>query len=719
MKTAGTILIAVFMASTCMILSAADQGSDSARVRESKLDLIIRCQDRRTKASDTLERLAVDSDPVVRTRVYSAFSSLQDTSTIPFLIDRFDRESDPKVRVTIAYAIGQSARLLSPPSRDSVSTRLIEISLPRLKHKEDADARDRLIEELGKFIGPKEIDALVSTANGMLPPGHLDPLTRGIARAAINGVTGKAGTYFLLLLLKASEVDADVAYALQRCGDQPEIRESTMPSHYPQYAWALLWDARSKYEGTDPLVRMNIAALFGKLKGDSACVGPLCKMAADDPDWHVRVNAVRALGTFAAFPGVAEVLTVALHSDNLNIAVTAAAAAGNLSPADARSTPASAALTAALEQMTENRAAAAPWQLQAEAAMSLAKIEGADAVKFMHAGKATPRQLRGLLLAALGRTHAPASLGDLLAAAQGKDTIVARSALDALGELAPALPKDAQLSKSIDKMNKAIIRALRSHDVALVTTAAGLLGDSLFQSPSAVMPLVDALRRAKLPGDVEAMQAICETLGKLKDNRAAAALKETLKRDDRTVVLAAAAAMSAITGEKIDTPAPAETPRTPADCSWLRALTHKEHVDTLHASIMTSRGTISVLLFADAAPMTVTSFLKLAKKGFYRGLLFHRVVPNFVIQGGDPRGDGWGGPGYAIRSEFAPLTYETGTLGMASAGKDTEGSQFFITHSPQPHLDGRYTIFGKVLSGMDIVDAIRIGDRIVDVTLAP
>jgi peptidylprolyl isomerase len=110
--------------------------------------------------------------------------------------------------------------------------------------------------------------------------------------------------------------------------------------------------------------------------------------------------------------------------------------------------------------------------------------------------------------------------------------------------------------------------------------------------------------------------------------------------------------------------------------------------------------------------------MKLAtQRGFYRGLPFHRVVPNFVIQGGDPRGDGWGGPGFSIRSEFSPLTYETGMLGVASAGKDTEGSQFFITQSPQPHLDGRYTIFGKVVTGMDVVDKIQVDDHIFDVKI--
>jgi cyclophilin family peptidyl-prolyl cis-trans isomerase len=111
------------------------------------------------------------------------------------------------------------------------------------------------------------------------------------------------------------------------------------------------------------------------------------------------------------------------------------------------------------------------------------------------------------------------------------------------------------------------------------------------------------------------------------------------------------------------------------------------------------------------------SFLKLARRGFYRSLSFHRVVPNFVIQGGDPRGDGWGGAGYSLRSEFSSLTYETGTVGIASAGKDTEGPQFFVTQSPQPHLDGRYTIIGKVVSGMAVVDTILVGDHILDVKI--
>ena len=131
------------------------------------------------------------------------------------------------------------------------------------------------------------------------------------------------------------------------------------------------------------------------------------------------------------------------------------------------------------------------------------------------------------------------------------------------------------------------------------------------------------------------------------------------------------------------------------------------------------RGTIEVELAVLDAPLTCDSFTALAGKGFFNGLVIHRVVPNFVVQGGDPRGDGWGGPGYALRSEFSPARYERGTIGIASAGKDTEGSQFFITHSPQPHLDGRYTVVGRVLEGMDVVDRIQAGDWIERLSPAP
>ncbi|HEY9187775.1 MAG TPA: peptidylprolyl isomerase [Ignavibacteria bacterium] len=131
--------------------------------------------------------------------------------------------------------------------------------------------------------------------------------------------------------------------------------------------------------------------------------------------------------------------------------------------------------------------------------------------------------------------------------------------------------------------------------------------------------------------------------------------------------------------------------------------------------INTEKGKILVQLFPNDAPYTVMSICSLADRKFFDGLVFHRVVPNFVIQGGDPLGTGWGGPGYSIKTEISPQKFGTGYLGMANAGKNTEGSQFFITHSPQPHLDGRYTVFGKVIKGMDVVDLIQEGDKIISI----
>ena len=128
------------------------------------------------------------------------------------------------------------------------------------------------------------------------------------------------------------------------------------------------------------------------------------------------------------------------------------------------------------------------------------------------------------------------------------------------------------------------------------------------------------------------------------------------------------------------------------------------------AIIETEKGDIVLELFENDAPNTVANFVKLINKGYYNGLKFHRVIPNFMVQGGCPVGNGTGGPGYAIKCEINPKKHLAGTLSMAHAGKDTGGSQFFITHSPQPHLDGVHTVFGQVTEGMDVVNAIRQGD---------
>jgi peptidyl-prolyl cis-trans isomerase B (cyclophilin B) len=137
------------------------------------------------------------------------------------------------------------------------------------------------------------------------------------------------------------------------------------------------------------------------------------------------------------------------------------------------------------------------------------------------------------------------------------------------------------------------------------------------------------------------------------------------------------------------------------------------------ATIDTDKGTIELELYPQYAPKTVNNFVFLAKDGYYEGVTFHRVISNFMIQGGDPTGTGRGGPGYKFEDELSgnPLKHETGSLSMANAGPNTNGSQFFITHSPQPHLNGKHTVFGKVVSGQDVVNKIQQGDTIKSIKI--
>jgi cyclophilin family peptidyl-prolyl cis-trans isomerase len=216
----------------------------------------------------------------------------------------------------------------------------------------------------------------------------------------------------------------------------------------------------------------------------------------------------------------------------------------------------------------------------------------------------------------------------------------------------------------------------------------------------------------KIPDDVEAMVEIVNTLGDYNDKETLLFLEKCLKNEDRTVVLAAVNALKKISNENYDRYIPPNSKITYSDYDWqyLEKISSNPFIN-----IETEKGIIKIRLFPEQSPFTVMSTCKLIDKKFYNNLVFHRVIPNFVIQGGDPRGDGWGGPGYSIRTEISYLTYKEGMVGVASAGKDTEGCQFFITHSPQPHLDGRYTIFGEVVEGMNVVDKIQEGDKIIKI----
>jgi cyclophilin family peptidyl-prolyl cis-trans isomerase len=223
-------------------------------------------------------------------------------------------------------------------------------------------------------------------------------------------------------------------------------------------------------------------------------------------------------------------------------------------------------------------------------------------------------------------------------------------------------------------------------------------------------PLIQAYGLMAPGTDVEAKIAVLNALEPwMREPEVEAACRLALKDRQRNVRLAAARLLAQSGATDIPQAGPSETLKTTASYEIIAG----SRRDRMVAVLETTRGRIEIELYPNEAPITVDNFASLAKGSFYNGLSFMRVVPYFVIQGGDPRNDMEGGPGYTIRCEINMLPYERGSVGMALSGKDTGGSQFFIALSPQPHLEGGYTCFGRVISGMPAVERMIAGDRII------
>jgi cyclophilin family peptidyl-prolyl cis-trans isomerase len=255
-------------------------------------------------------------------------------------------------------------------------------------------------------------------------------------------------------------------------------------------------------------------------------------------------------------------------------------------------------------------------------------------------------------------------------------------------------------------------RHLADSDVVVRSTAAELLGQE--SSEANTRALVEALPGAMRDADNDAAIAILDALAKQKSKAANDAIKTALDSKDHLLRRRAVALLKANgVGDFSDRIGTVQTRNTDAD--YRRAIARIGKKPT--ATVLTTKGSFTIEFLPDDAPLNVDNFIQLAKKGYFNGQTIPRVVPNFVVQAGDPRGDQNGGPGYTIRCEINELLFERAAVGMALSGKDTGGSQWFVTHSPQPHLDGGYTIFGHVIRGMEVVDQIARGDRIVRVII--
>jgi cyclophilin family peptidyl-prolyl cis-trans isomerase/HEAT repeat protein len=257
-------------------------------------------------------------------------------------------------------------------------------------------------------------------------------------------------------------------------------------------------------------------------------------------------------------------------------------------------------------------------------------------------------------------------------------------------------------------VDKILLAQLNEADYAVREAAASLLGELKPQGGSAA--LREAYKAAQSDAAYGARAAAVEAIAAYGGAEAIEGVRVALADKDWAVRVRAAELLTKLEPASDHRLEIRPVPGPPAAAYDDQQLMTPPY--SPHAFVETTKGTIEFELAVIDAPQTTRNFMALARKGFFNGFEVHRVVPNFVVQDGDPRGDGEGGPGYTIRDELNERPYLRGTVGMALSWRDTGGSQFFITHSPQPHLDARYTAFGHVVNGMDVVDRIQVGDVI-------
>jgi cyclophilin family peptidyl-prolyl cis-trans isomerase/HEAT repeat protein len=619
-------------------------------------------------ADSTLRRIATAQDqrqtqalrpflhhPKARYRQAAAlaFASVQDRAALPDLLSTLS-DADVNVRVAAAFALGQTAdSLAADPLARQVGT------------ETDARARRYELEALGRCVGRSSLPLLLRLPHAATPADTLLSVGQawGLYRAGLRGLTSEAAVRRALSLLSRAQPYGARLAAAHTLARTPRLDLTAYQE--PITAAAT----------TDPsyAVRSAATSALGKVKAPSLAA-TLAGILRRDADYRVRVAALRAMNAGMYAP-VKEAAWAALDDPQNQVAVTAAEfflahATGETG-----------------RLFLDKAARMTAWRPRAVVLAAALHHAAADekegirtAIQQRYAAATDPYE-RAFLLKALGEDPAAYAFLEQATFAAGQPPVVSTYGIEALVALRsrPDFPEGQQRL-----FVQTLERALASPDVALVGTAAGALKEDKLQMRRAFTNLAllrTAQQRISLPRDVETWQALQQALDYL-ENRAT------------------------------PTPTPSAAAQHPIDWALVETVPAGQRV-----AVVTGKGTVQLRLLVEETPGSVASFVQLTRQGFYNGKNFHRVVPNFVAQGGCPRGDGWGGTDYTLRSEFADRGYGEGAVGLASAGKDTESCQWFITHSPTPHLDGRYTIFAVVEKGMDVVHRLDIGDRIERVEL--
>lgn len=647
---------------------------------------LLRMEDIRGMDLPRVEAWLRHSNRIVRSRAALAAGRIRDRAATPFLLEALG-DSSASVRADAVFALGLSA--------DS-SEIVVEALIAKLFDEAEPDPRPGVeaAAALGRIGTHAALAALFERAT---PPGPAAPTRPDpVALEALLQLWRLPRSVELVARiapwLESPDAEARwrAAYALARPGGMLAV--------------APLLDGVAD---EDAGVRALAARALRRPAADSAALRDSAETVLlgllSDSHPHVRINAVTALASFTD-PEHAAFAAVLLRDSVRNVAVAAAQAlgeiGGSLASAELDAVARDAAIAVGLRATALGALGRTDPGRGARLAAEWASHD--DWLMRMHAGRT---------LAAIG--SAAASLDALHLLARDEHPRIAAAALRTLAA-----------TDSSATAHALFIERLATGDPAV--RAAAVAG--LARNPRAadLAHLMEAYERARVDTLAAPGIAIIDALAALEREGVAAARAFFLRFPEPGLPAVHRRVVDRL-GEGSWGPAPPAPPAIePRDANFyagaVRELVLPAIADSVypHVSIGTPHGEIVLELAADRAPLTVLNFLTLIRTGYYsedaRGgsaaHRWHRVVPNFVLQDGDPGGDGAGGPGYAIRDEINRLRYARGTLGMALSGPDTGGSQFFITHSPQPHLDGGYTVFGRVVAGMDVADRVIQDDPI-------
>lgn len=688
-------------------------------VSPSTLLAITKAEDERRWDAD-LQKLLSNPNPEIRKRAALAVGRIGDEDSVSALTNLLDKDTDAAVRAMAAFALGEV-------ESETSANALIAV----LKNTSGSvEIRARAVEALGKIAAalPREKESRQRELGAVILESlkfELSHPTRDTS-VALFGLTAA---------LRSRPADAGATIAKFLTHSNPRVRTDAANALARLRLKDGLEQLRTLLNSDlDPIVRANAARVLG-ISEDKQSYDALVAHATEDKDSRVRVNAIRALAALkdarAAEPLLkrGELLSqrgVANGPPELNEILEIATTLGRLlaQKEDQKA-------VAWLRRLNEAQNHTAP-------EVDLAFVRIAPAIylsDFGNPDQAKRKVQETILLNWRAAAGVAAGLGEVAALPESvtnkaelanKAQTLLRAMLDYRNS---GLTINTLVAVNSEYAVPEVLRALaafkpadlatvaRAHlsdsDVIVRGTAADLLGD-LPPSEENTRALATAWPQAANDSLNDAALSILDALGKQKTAAANEHLKEALKSGDILIRRRAATLLKANGAGDFSSQVGTVQTRN-SDADYKRALARIGK--TVRAVVTTSKGSFTMELLPEVAPLTVDNFVQLAERAYYRNVTIHRVVPNFVIQDGDRRGDGNGGPGYQIRCEINQVLYDRAAVGMALSGKDTGGSQWFVTHSPQPHLDGGYTVFGRVVTGMDVVDKIVRGDIIQSIAI--